>query len=555
MMLSGHGAPCSAHLKLVCLPMPLHSLERVEILTGLLAVVVALVAAARLLKIPFPILLVLGGLALGFIPGLPALQMPPDLVLFIFLPPLIYDQAWFTSWRDFRANLRPILLLAIGLVVTTTLAIAAVAHALIPGVSWPVAFVLGAVVAPTDTVAAGAIANQLHLPRRIVTVLEGESLVNDASALVLYGLAVAAVVTGHFSLGHALLSFVRVCIGGIALGLALGWLCGQIFRSLLRLNDAAIANTAGLLAPFIAYLPAEQLGLSGVLAVVAMGLYLGRHEAGILSAEVRLQAAGFWKMLVFLLNGLLFILVGLQLKTIMARLAHHPFQDLLRDAGIICLTVIVVRIAWVFPATYLPRWLIPVLRRNDPAPGWRLPAVLAWTGIRGGISLTAALAIPLTAQGAAFPQRDLILFLTFSVILTTLVLQGLSLPPLIKVLGISDDSRTENEETRARLTVAQTAREWLEGIGEDDDSVSPDLLVSLRGHYESQIERYQARIDAADSQVGLEQSRQSSLSLKRDIIAAQRDALIHLRDQGDISDDILHRIENDLDLEEQRITP
>jgi NhaP-type Na+/H+ or K+/H+ antiporter len=217
--------------------------------------------------------------------------------------------------------------------------------------------------------------------------------------------------------------------------------------------------------------------------------------------------------------------------------------------------VIVVRIAWVFPATYLPRWLIPVLRRNDPAPGWRLPAVLAWTGIRGGISLTAALAIPLTAQGAAFPQRDLILFLTFSVILTTLVLQGLSLPPLIKVLGISDDSRTENEETRARLTVAQTAREWLEGIGEDDDSVSPDLLVSLRGHYESQIERYQARIDAADSQVGLEQSRQSSLSLKRDIIAAQRDALIHLRDQGDISDDILHRIENDLDLEEQRITP
>jgi Na+/H+ antiporter len=513
---------------------------------GLLAIVVLATLATRLRQ-PYAILLVIGGLLLGFVPGLPTIELNPELVLVLFLPPLIYSSAWLTSWQQFRANLRPILQLALGLVLVTTFVIAVVAH-FVAGLSWPVAFVLGAVVSPTDAVAASATARQFGLPRRIVTVIEGESMVNDATGLVLYRFAVAAVVTGSFSLWQAGLQFVLVSLGGLLVGLLIAWPVAWLHR---HLDDAPIEITITLLTPYAAYLVADALQVSGVLAVLAAGLYLSRQSSRFFSSNTRLQANAVWNVLVFLLNGLLFLLIGLQLRSILAAIAGHSPLTLLWQALLIGLVVIAVRLAWVFPAASLPRLLSARLRACDPYPGWRHVAIVAWVGMRGGLSLAAALALPLTlANGVAFPQRDVVIFLTFAVILLTLVGQGLSLGPLIRLLGVQRDSSLEQEHALAHLAAARAALSRLDDLA-GEEQMPQDALARLRRHYADKLQTLKSAMDGTGHERfdGHEPTQQQ---LRREVLDAERAAVISLRNRGRIDDETLRLVERELDLEEQR---
>ncbi|HEV2745628.1 MAG TPA: Na+/H+ antiporter [Rubrobacter sp.] len=532
----------------------------------LLAAVAALATLATKIRIPYPILLVISGLALAFVPPdvLPRYELDPEVVFVLFLPPLLFSSAYFTSWRDFRRNLRPISLLAVGLVLFTVVGVAAVAH-YVAGLTWPAAFVLGAVVSPTDAIAATAIAQRLGVPRRIVTVLEGESLVNDATGIVAYRIAYR-VAGGYaaFSLWGAGLQFVVGAVGGIAVGLAVGWVAVRTFA---LLDDTPVEIVVSLLAPFAAYLAAEELPhlvwhellgfdaepfFSGVLAAVAAGLYVGRFSPTIMSPTSRLEGGAVWNVVVFLLNGLAFILIGLQLPIILEGLDAYSNGQLFLYGAAVSLAVIVVRVLWVFPATYLPRMAFRSIREKDPAPPWRNVVILSWAGMRGVISLAAALALPLQmASGAPFPQRDLILFLTFSVILATLVVQGLSLPFLIRALGLEDDGSVEREEVRARIESADAALARLDALAEEE-WVREDTAERVRGMYGYRRSRFVARKMGVDED-GIEERSQSYQRLARELLAAQRDALVRLRNEGTISDEALHRIERDLDLEETRL--
>lgn len=532
----------------------------------LLAAVAALATLANKIRVPYPILLVLSGLALAFVPPnvLPRYELDPEVVFVLFLPPLLFSSAFFTSWRDFKRNLRPIGLLAVGLVLVTTVAVAAVAHYLAE-LTWTAAFVLGAIVSPTDAIAATAIAQRLGVPRRIVTVLEGESLLNDATGIVAYRIA-AGVAAGAavFSFWGAGLQFVIGAIGGIAVGVAAGWV---VIRAFALLDDTPVEIVVSLLAPFAAYLAAEELPhlvwhellgfegqpfFSGVLAAVAAGLYVGRFSPTIMSPTSRLEGGAVWNVVVFLLNGLAFILIGLQLPMVLEGLQGFTNGELLLYAAAVSLTVILVRVAWIIPATYLPRMVFRSIRERDPPPPWRNVVVVSWGGMRGVISLAAALALPFeTASGADFPQRDLILFLTFNVILATLVLQGLSLPFLIRVLGLEDDGSVEREETRARIESADAALARLEELTQEE-WVREDTAERVRGMYGYRRGRFIARKLGVDDD-GYEERSQSYQRLSRELLLAQRSALVRLRSEGTISDEALHRIERDLDFEETRL--
>jgi Na+/H+ antiporter len=518
-------------------------LQIVEILLGLLVAVTALVTIARKLTIPYPILLILGGLVIGFIPHLPSVVLNPDLVFLIFLPPLLYWQALTTPLRELRTNLRSILLLAIGLVLATMLIVGVVAHFAI-GLSWPVAFVLGAIISPTDTIAAEVIAQRLVLPRGIVAVLEGESMLNDATALVAYNAASAIVISGSFSLAQTGLQFVIASVGGIVIGLLIGLVVVLVRR---YLHDPLVENTISLLTGFAAYLPAQVLGVSGVLSVVATGFFLERVGPRIVSAQTRLQATQLWQVVTFLLNGLLFILVGLQLNTILSSRALPSAGNLILDAAFICFTIVLVRIAWVFPGAYLPLFLSRRVRNSagDPYPSWKAVAVVAWTGMRGGVSLAAALALDPT-----FPERDLIVFLTFCVILATLVVQGLTLPPLIQWLNLEDDGLLEKEEEKARQKISQAAFARLEELTREE-WVSQEVVEDLRAYYTQRKHKYKARLDEADDifaqRIAVYQR------LQRELLAAKRKTLIGLRDSGIINDEVLRKIQYDIDVEEVRL--
>jgi monovalent cation/hydrogen antiporter len=541
-------------------------LPQLEIILGLLLAVAALATLATRLGVPYPILLVLGGSALGFVPGLPPVELDPELVFLLFLPPLLYVSALFTSWRDFRANVRPITLLAVGLVLMTTFVVASVAHTVV-GLPWGVAFVLGAIVSPTDAIAATSVAQRLGVPRRIVTILEGESLVNDATGIVAYRVAVAAVVTGAFSVWEAGLQFVVGAAGGVAAGFAVGWLVVWARRHLSE--DPSVQNTISLLTPFVAYLAAEELphslwGLlhdlfgvpgdlyfSGVLAVVTTGLYLGRKGPYIISSGTRLQGYATWELITFLLNGLIFILIGLQLRSVVEGLNEYTAGQLVSYALLTSLTVILVRMVWVFPATYVPRWASRRIRERDPSPSWRNVSIIAWTGMRGVISLAAALALPLqTASGVLFPDRDLIIFLTFCVILATLVVQGLSLPVLIRVLGLEDDHIGDKEETHGRVSIAEAALERLDELA-DEDWVREDTAERIRGLYSYRRNRFASRFEGDPE--GVEERSAAYQHLMVELLGAQRLRLITMRDEGSIGDEVMHRIERDLDLEESRL--
>jgi Na+/H+ antiporter len=399
---------------------------------ALLVAVVAFASLATRLRIPYAILLVLGGLAMGFVPGLPPVTLDPALVLFLFLPPLIYSSAWFLPWRDFHADLRPILLLAVGLVLTCTTLVAAAAHAAL-GLTWPVAFVLGALVSPTDAVAASAVMQRLGVARRVVTIVEGESLVNDATGLVIYRFAVAAVVSGAFSLWQASWQFVVVSAGGLLVGLLVAWPVAWLHR---RLVDAPREITITLLTPFAAYLLADALGVSGVLAVLSAGLYLSRQSSTFFSPNTRLQADAVWSMLIFLLNGLVFILLGLQLHGLLGASTRQSATALLGAITLVSVVVIVARLAWVAVASSVQRLLAHFSLITYRWVGWRNALLVGWSGMRGAVSLAAALALPLALpDGSPFPARAQLIAVTYGVILVTLVGQGLSLPPLIRALG------------------------------------------------------------------------------------------------------------------------
>jgi monovalent cation/hydrogen antiporter len=518
------------------------------LLLGLFVAVVALAVLATWTRLPYAILLVLGGLALGFMPGLPAITLNPDLVLLLFLPPLVYSSAWLTSWREFRTSLRPILLLAVGLVLATTVVVALVAHAAL-GVSWSVAFVLGAVVSPTDAVAASATAQRLGLSRRMVTIIEGESIVNDATGLVIYRFAVAAVISGAFSLWQASLQFFVVSIGGLLVGLVIAVPLAWVHR---RLDDAPIEITLTLLTPFAVYVLAQALGVSGVLAVLAAGLYLSRQSSRMFSSNTRLQAYAVWAVLVFVLNGVLFLLIGLQLRAVLPTVAARAPLTLARDAVVVCLAVILVRLGYVIVSAYLPRWLDPGLRRRDPYPGWRNVIVVGWTGLRGGVSLAAALAIPLfIMDGVPFPDRNLVIFLTFCVIVATLVLQGLTLDPLIRLLSLEADASREQEHARAHLAAARAAQQRLDELA-SEAWVQEAAVQRLRSYFDEQERQSRARLDGREVAEDVDRATARN-RLRQEVLTAERRAVIRMRDQGHIDDEVLRQVERELDLEEQQL--
>ncbi|MGZ3673513.1 MAG: Na+/H+ antiporter [Ktedonobacterales bacterium] len=518
-------------------------MQSVELVLGLMVMVVALVTIARKLALPYPVLLVGGGLALGFVPGLPSVALQPDLVFLLFLPPLIFRDALTASFHDLRANLRAIWLLAVVLVLVTTAVVAVVAHAAIPQISLAQGFVLGAIIAPTEVVPAMVILERLGVPRRVSTVVEGEGLINDATAIVVYGVAVTAVLTGTFSMWQAGLRFLFVSIGGIIVGLAAGWCVGQVRR---RLSDPPVENTISLLSPFAAYVPAAALGVSGVLAVVTIGLYLGRLGPRVVSAQARLQAGAMWDIVVFLLNGLIFILIGLQLHSVIGGLSAFGMTRLVWYGVLVSLTVMLVRLVWVFATTYLPQALSERERESSPYRAWRHVFVVGWTGMRGIVSLAVALSLP-----EAFPQRQLLLFLTFCVIFATLVVQGLSLPMVIKRLGVADDGIAEREENKARYKASMAALARLDALATEDNAPQ-DLIDHLRAHYQEKSQRFGARYHGTTNEQDEAQAKRSQ-RIERELIAIERDTLIDLRNRGVINDEVMRRVQLDLDLEVVRL--
>src|SRR4051812_24898830 len=515
----------------------------------LLVVLPTLSVVARQVDVPYPILLVVAGLILGLLPGLPDPELDPDLVLVIFLPPLLYYAAFAADLRAMRSNLRPLTMLSVGLVIVTAAAVAAVAHTWLD-MPWAAAFALGGILAPTDPIAATAIMRRLGVPRRQVNVIEGESLLNDGTALVIYRAGVAAAIGGTFSLAEASLAFVGGIVGGVAIGLAVGWLIAQIRA---RIDDIPTEITISLFTGYAAYLPAEQLGVSGVLAAVTAGIVLGWKAPRIASAQMRLQGEGTWEIVNFLLNGVLFVLIGLQLPHVMDGIESRSTAELIGYALAFFALVVVTRWAWLNITVFLVRALD---RRPELIPRrttWRDRLIAAWSGMRGAVSLAAALAVPFaTDAGAEFPQRALIVFITFSVVVLTVVVQGLTLPWLVRALGVHEDGAAEErEELRARLTAAKAALDELDAL-EADGAIREDTLERMRGMYRYRKRRFAARAGKAEDD-GYEDRSLAYQQAVRRVLDAQREALVGLRNGGDISSDVMRRVERELDLEDTRL--
>jgi len=527
-------------------------MPQLELVCVVLMLVAVLDIAARKIDLPYPVLMVLCGLGFGLIPGLPQISFAPELVLPIFLPPLLFPAAFLTSWHDFKTNLRPILLLAVPLVLVTMSVVAWVAHQLVPGLPWPAAFVLGAIVSPPDAIAATAVFKSLEVPRRIVTVLEGESLVNDTVALVAYRFATAAVVTGTFSAPTAALELPLVAIGGALIGGIVGWSVDWIQR---HLDDPPVQITISLVAPFLAYLPAERVGCSGVLAVVTAGVFLGWRLPRMVTARTRLELASFWRMVVYLMNGVVFIFIGLQLPKVTQVLGQeNAWGDLLVQAAAVGAATILVRIVWIFPSAYLPRLLLPKLRARDPYPDWRDVAIVGWSGMRGADSLATALALPLlTAAGLPFPRRNTIIFISYAVILLTLVAQGLSLPLLIRILKVKGDGKADCEEHVARVTANRAALAHLQRLAKTDSGSHPQLSL-LEAEYRERLAQLKEEEDAGISEAGEAALRASRFhQLAREALGVEREAIIELRNQHRINDETLRVVQRDIDLADARL--
>ena len=524
-------------------------MKLLEVILFLMLCAVALGWVARRARIPYAIALIVGGGALGFVPQLPQVTFDPQSLLVIVLPPILYQGALLASWRDFKANVRPISLLAIGLVIATTVVVGAALKWVIPDIPWAAAFALGAIVSPTDAVATASILSQSSMRRRLVAVLQGESLVNDASGLVAYKFAVAAVMTGAFSLFDATKEFALLTIGGILVGALLARVFVFIHR---HLGDTFIEVLMTLAVPYLAYLLAESLKVSGVLAVLAAGIVRGRYAPEIVSAEMRIIARSVWNMLVFLLNSLVFVLMGMQLSGIMERLSGYSFWGLLSYGLLITMVAIIVRFAWIYPASYLSqlagksRRLAAILRPGPRQPEAEL-FVMSWCGMRGIVSLCAALALPAALpDGSPFPYRDLIIFLTFFLISVTLVVQGLTLAPLTRKLNIGTDSSVRAEEHRAKVALTQAA---MDAIGEmaRKEQIPEALTERIRAEFAEKV-----TLEIPGSGMVLARS-DPARRLRRAAIEAERRELIRIWRANEISDEVLHLLEEDLDYQESRL--
>ncbi len=522
----------------------------IEFLIGLLAVVALLAQLARMVSVPYPIFLVLAGLGLGLTPGLPRIELPPEIIFLVFIPPLILSAAFSSSPRELRRHVRPIALQAVGLVFATIGAVAIAAHYAI-GLPWAVAFVLGAVVAPTDPVASEATFKRLGVPERVSTVVSGESLINDGSALVAYRIALGAVGAGTFSVLAAGAEFVFSGIGGVAIGLFAGWLSSHVYR---RLTDPALLVLTTLIPAYVVYIAAERVHASGIIAVVALGLYIGWQAPKVFTPETRLQSYSFWEVLTFLLDSLLFVLIGLQFPAILAGL-REPIGEVLLYAALVCGAVVGLRLLWLLlvPLTH------PVLDRILPGTylrgTWRERLVIGWSGMRGAISLAAALSVPLTVSGNPFPGRDLLLFLTVCVIFVTLIVQGLTLPVLIRTLNVRDESLddTRMEELQARFEATRAALDQLESMSGDGE-ISSETQQSLRELYEGRLQRYESGLQAGRVTEEYAQSSGTWSRWRHELFKAEREAVLAMRDQGKISAEVMRRVERDIDLEELRFS-
>jgi len=518
-----------------------HSFELVLIL---LAFAVALAVLARRLGVPTAVVFVLGGMAVAVTPGLHEIRLDPELMMTLFLPPLLMSSAYFTSWRAFRANMRPIMLLAVGAVGFTTVTVGVVAHTLVPGLPWAACFALGAIVSPPDAVAAASILERLRMPRRIVTVLSGESLVNDASGLVLYRFAVAAAMTGVFDPVLAIGAFIAVSAGGVVVGLVAGWLLVWLAP---RLRDTHMETAAGFLAAWGSYIAAEQLGASGVLATVACGVLFGWRRHEVMSARTRLEGRATWGFVVFVMDALVFILIGLSLHGVLGRIGPGQAAVLWPAALAVLATVIVGRFVWVFPSAHLSR--LPSVRKRDPAPSAATLTVVSWAGMRGVVSLAAALALP-----EGFPGRDTIIVLTFAVILGTVLVQGITLGPLIKALGLSQaSSGDETPAHKARVAAETAALAAIELRAQDplDGAMAGDLLAEYRDRT-SVLNLAYAGAGATRSAARREE-RTARLALRLHANAAARTRLVALARDGELDDEEMVAVVEELDLEDLRL--
>ena len=507
-------------------------------------------ALANWLKVPYPIPLVIGGLLLGLVPGVPDVHLNPDLVLLVFLPPLLYSSAFFADLRSLRADARVIALNSIGLVIATAAIVALIAHELIH-LPWALSFVLGAILSPTDPAAATAVMRRVGARRRMVNVLEGESLFNDATALVAYKVAVGAAVGAGVSASHTVLEFFGDAAGGIAIGLAVGWLIALVRR---RVDDVNTELTISLFSAYGAFVPADQLGVSGVLAAVTAGIYLGFRAPEIATPESRMQGAAMWSVLTFLLNAALFILIGLQLPVIVGGLSGRPAGQVVGYAAAVCAAVIAIRFIWSFLLTFIIRAIDRRPSQRARRADWRTRVVAGWSGMRGAVSLAAALALPLhTDSGAPLPDRDLIQFITFALILVTVVGQGLTLPFLIRRLGaVEDGTEEEQEELRARLVIARAALERVDEL-EGEEWTRDGTVERIRRLYRFRQQRFKVRAGKIEDTDGIEEGSLAYQRMMHEIYATQRRELVRLRNSREISAEVMRRVERELDLEESRL--
>jgi monovalent cation/hydrogen antiporter len=515
---------------------------RFQIFLILLAVLAGAALLARRTNVAPAILLLLSGTVLAFVPGMPSLELPPELVLLVVLPPLIYSASVAMSWREFKSNLRPIILLAVGCVIFTAFAVAAATHYLI-GLPWNVGFLLGAIVAPPDVVAPLAIARKLGLPRRILVILEGEGLANDATALILYRFALVAISIGTFSLPKATGIFTVIVIAELLFGAAVGWIS---LRARHRARDPQVEITLSLITPYLAFWIPHHFGGSGVIATVACGLYMSWNGPLLISSATRLQGIFFWDLVIYLIEGLLFLLTGFQMRLLFEKSKAFPLDEILFATALVAVVIIVARFAWVYPATYLPRLLSPRLRARDPMPSWQTTFVIAFTGVRGAVSLAAALALPFALpNGEDFPYRDLILFVSFGVIFITLV----GLPPVVRWLGVAEAGRDEHvkeheSEIAARREALAAALASLDAMT-DDRELSDEVVKLLRARHEIRANQLPDSLDPDRHDVSA-----AGTDLTRELISAERKFIHALLRDGKITDESRRRIERDLDLEE-----
>ncbi|MDE1152406.1 MAG: Na+/H+ antiporter [Micavibrio sp.] len=525
-------------------------MQHLDIILFLLALLAGLYSVADRIKVSYPILLVVAGLGISLIPGLPAVHLTPDVAFLLFLPPLLFDAARHMSWHDFRKNQAIIGRLAIGLVLFSTAGVAVCAYYMIPGFTWPLAFVLGAIVSPPDAVAATSATKGLNLPKRLVAVLEGESLINDATALVTYRYAVAAVLSTTFVLWQAALQFVLVAGGGVIVGGIIGY--GFVFVQRRFLRGATVETLVTLLLPFVSYVLAEKFHASGVLAAVTAGLFVSWRAHEIFSYQTRMQMNNFWDVLIFLLNGLVFILIGLQLPEIINSIGDHTFGEMVTYGLLISAVVIATRLIWVFPTAHLANWFYRMLKIEKSAlVNNRYLLILGWSGMRGVVSLATALALPLTLEnGADFPERNTILFITFVVILVTLVFQGLTLPWLIKWLKLGETpEKAMTEERRLRLVMANAAYEFVET--DLQKRMDPRALENVKNRLERQISYLNGVLKVEGNGHAQEAETYGPITdyhqSEKEIVSQQRKLLIQMHKKGAFSAEVLRKIEQDLD--------